>query len=299
MNMSNFLYRVYVIVRRFSRALGIMGWIDRSMPVIKAARWMRESIAGGSTVVITEPMYGHRMQTNPDYIDLIKGQGYEKGTTKLFTELVKEGMNVVDIGANIGYYTLLAARRVGPHGRVYAFEPEPQNFKLLTENLRLNGYKNVIAVQKAVSNKSGTVSLFLGMRGSGTHSLVSTRDYSKEAIGIEAVTLDEFFEKAGTPDIHVIKMDIEGWEIEALDGMRNTVIHNSPLSMLLEFYPWGLLTRNMNPKALIDKVTQLGFSISIIDDETGQTTSLSEYHRGQIDQFVVKHKTAVNLLAQK
>jgi FkbM family methyltransferase len=269
------------------------------MPVIKAARWMRESIAGGSTVVITEPMYGHRMQTNPDYIDLIKGQGYEKGTTKLFTELVKEGMNVVDIGANIGYYTLLAARRVGPHGRVYAFEPEPQNFKLLTENLRLNGYKNVIAVQKAVSNKSGTVSLFLGMRGSGTHSLVSTRDYSKEAIGIEAVTLDEFFEKAGTPDIHVIKMDIEGWEMEALDGMRRLIMRNSPLKLVVEFYPWGLLGRGMRPLALTSKLMELGFALSVIDEETGQATPFAEYHCGQAVEFVEKNKGSVNLLCQK
>jgi FkbM family methyltransferase len=273
--------------------------IDRSRLVIRAARWMRERITGSAIVVVTERIDGHRIGINSDYIDLLKGQGYEKGTTRVFAELVKEGMNVIDIGANIGYYTLLAARRVGPKGKVYAFEPEPQNFKLLIENIQLNGYKNVVAVQKAVSNRAGTASLFLGLRGSGSHSLLSSRDYGKETIAIKTVTLDEFFEKKGSPAIQMIKMDIEGWEMEALDGMCRLIKRNSPLKMVVEFYPWGLLSRDINPLALTSKLRELGFTISIIDDETGQTTPFAEYHHGQLDKFVSRHKTSVNLLAQK
>jgi FkbM family methyltransferase len=297
--MSNFLYRLYVIVRWLCQSLGIMHRIDRSRLVIRAARWMRERITGSAFVVITEQIDGHQIKVNSDYVDLLKGQGYEKGTTKVFTELVKEGMNVVDIGANIGYYTLLAARRVGPQGRVYAFEPEPGNFKLLTENIRLNGYENVVAVQKAVSNRAGTASLFLSLRGSGAHSLLSSRDYGKETIAIKTVTLDKFFAKERSPAIQVIKMDIEGWELEALDGMRRLIAHNSPLKMVAEFYPWGLLSRDISPQALTSRLIELGFTISVIDDETGQTTPLSDYHRGQLDKFITRHKTSVNLLAQK
>ncbi|MCJ7514892.1 MAG: FkbM family methyltransferase [Dehalococcoidia bacterium] len=260
---------------------------------------MREHITGGDVVVVTEQIDGHRIQINPDYIDLLRGQGYEKGTTKLFIQLVKEGMTVVDIGANIGYYTLLAARRVGPHGRVYAFEPGPQDFKLLTGNLRLNGYNNVVAIQKAVSNKTGTAPLFLSPRGSTAHSLLSSRDNSKETIAIETVALDGFFDREGCPAIQVIKMDIEGWEMEALDGMRRTIMRNSPLKMIMEFIPWLLLSRGMRPLALTEKLMELGFTISIIDEETGQTTPLAEYHSGQPAEFITKHKSAVNLLCQK
>ena len=276
-----------------------MHWIDRSPPVIIAARWMREHITRGDVVVITEPIDGHQMQINPDYIDLLKRQGYEKGTTRVFTELVKEGMNVVDIGANVGYYTLLAARRVGPHGKVYAFEPGPQDFKLLTGNLQLNGYENVIAIQKAVSNETGTASFFLSPRGSTAHSLLPSRDYSKETIAIETVTLDEFFEKARSPAIQVIKMDIEGWEIEALDGMRRTIIGNNQLTMIVEFIPWLLLSRGMSALALTDKLMELGFTISVVDEETGQTTPFAEYHFGRQAKALSKHKSAVNLLCQK
>jgi FkbM family methyltransferase len=276
-----------------------MHWVDRSALVIRAARWMREHITGSAVVVVTEQIDGHQIQVGSDYIDLLKGEGYEKGTTKVFTELVKEGMNVVDMGANIGYYTLLAARRVGPHGRVYAFEPEPQNFKLLAENIRLNGYENVVAVQKAVSNETGAAALFLSLRGSGSHSLLPSRDYGKETIAIETVTLDEFFEKEGSPTIQVIKMDVEGWEIEALGGMRRLLMRNSPLKMIVEFYPWGLLSRGMSPLALTDKLIELGFKVSVIDEGTGQTTPFAEYHFEQSAKFIIKHKTIVNLLAQK
>jgi FkbM family methyltransferase len=297
--MSNFLYRLYVLVRRLCQSLGIMPWIDRSKLVIRAARWMRERITGRAIVVVTERVDGHKIGINSDYVDLLKGEGYEKGTTKVFTELVKEGMNVVDIGANIGYYTLLAARRVGPNGRVYAFEPEPQNFKRLRENIQLNGYKNVVAVQKAVSHQAGTASLFLGVRGSGSHSLLSSRDYGKETIAIETVTLDEFFKKEGSPAIQVIKMDVEGWEMEALDGMRRLVMGNSPLAMVVEFYPRGLLSRGMSPLALTSRLIELGFTISLIDEETGEATPFDEHHLGQLAEFVDRHKSAANLLCQK
>ena len=297
--MSNFLYRLYIIVRWLCQSIGIMHWIESSTLAIRAARWTREHITGGGVVVVTEKIDGHQMQINPDYIDLLRGQGYERGTTKVFTELVKEGMNVVDIGANIGYYTLLAARRVGLHCRVYAFEPEPYNFKILTENIRLNGYNNVIAIQKAVSNESGTAPLFLSPRGDGWHGLLSPKDYSKEAIAVKTVTLDEFFETEGCPAIQVVKMDIEGWEIEALDGMHRFIIRNNPLAMIVEFTPRLLLTRDMSPLALMDKLMELGFTISVIDEDSGQTAPFAEYHSGKPSEFVTKHRTSVNLLAQK
>jgi FkbM family methyltransferase len=299
MNASKFLYRVYVIIRWFSRALGIMRWVDRSKFSIQAAHWMRERIAGAEVVVARDPIDGHEMKLTPDYVDLIKGGGYEKGTTRVLTKLAKEGMNIVDIGANVGYYTLLAAKRVGSHGKVYAFEPEPRNFELLMENIRLNSYENVIATQRAVSNESGTASLFLSPRCSGAHSLVSTRDPGNETIAVGTVTLDEFFEREGWPAIQVIKMDIEGWEMEALDGMHKLIIRNSPLTIVVEFYPWGMLGRGMKPLALADTLTRLGFSLSVIDEETGRATPFAEYHHGQAVEFVEKTKGSVNLLCQK
>jgi hypothetical protein len=80
---------------------------------------------------------------------------YEPETTAVFLSLITDGDVVVDLGAHVGYYTLLAARRVGPEGRVFAFEPNPDNFRLLVKNIESNLYSNVIPVQKAVSNGRG------------------------------------------------------------------------------------------------------------------------------------------------
>ena len=82
-------------------------------------------------------------------------------------------MTAVDVGANLGYYTLLFAELVGPKGQVYAFEPVPYNASLLNRSVRANGYTNVIAVAKAVSNATGATTLHLNAGNFGNHTIVS------------------------------------------------------------------------------------------------------------------------------
>jgi precorrin-6B methylase 2 len=83
------------------------------------------------------------------------GRAYEPMTTLAFHTLVQPGDRVVDVGAHVGYFTLLAARLCGPNGRVFAFEPHPDNFRLLERNIRENGAENVTAVRKAVADRAG------------------------------------------------------------------------------------------------------------------------------------------------
>src|SRR4030042_4007070 len=100
----------------------------------------------------------------------IKG-GWEVETIRLFKQLAKEGDTVVDIGAHIGYYTLLAARIVGDTGKVYAFEPDPANHDVLVGNIKLNGFQNVVTVRKAISDKNGQIELYLNEKNTGGHSI--------------------------------------------------------------------------------------------------------------------------------
>jgi len=143
---------------------------------------------------------------------------YEKHETELFSGVVKEGMTVVDLGANIGYYTLLAAKLVGEKGKVFAFEPEPHNFALLVKNIKANGYDNVVPVQKAVSNRSGTTRLFLHQEDAGRHKIYDSHD-SRDSIEVDVITLDSLGEDNQYP-IDLIKMDIEGAEMAALVGVE-------------------------------------------------------------------------------
>ena len=106
----------------------------------------------------TIAVHGHRMYLAADGrlppIDMSL-DAFEVETTKLFETLIKPGKVVIDLGAHVGYYTLLAARAVGPTGKVFAFEPDESNHFLLIKDIEINGYSNVVAVKQAVSNYVG------------------------------------------------------------------------------------------------------------------------------------------------
>jgi FkbM family methyltransferase len=202
---------------------------------------------------------------------------HEKATTELFKKTVKEGNVVIDLGANIGYFSLLAARFVGKNGKVYSFEPEPKNYSYLIKNIKLNNYDNVIAIQKAVSNKIGKTKLYICSYDAGHHTInqiEGIKAYRPEAIinekdfvEIETVTLDEFF-KDKEDLIDVIKIDVEGAEVLTLAGMDRILKVNKKLKMFIEFFP--LLIREMgnSPEEFIRKLSEnYGFSIFIIPDD--------------------------------
>ncbi len=140
----------------------------------------------------------------------------EPETARLFKEVIRPGDTVVDIGANVGFFSLLAARLVGTAGRVYAFEPEPQNFALLTKNIALNGYTHVVAYRKAVWRRAGLVKLYLSNAlDTGAHTLRpkhATRYFDQDrdghAIEVECVVLDAFL-APGSREVSSIGVETE------------------------------------------------------------------------------------------
>jgi len=124
---------------------------------------------------------------------------YEEGTTLLFKRTLQPGWVVADVGAHVGYYTLLAAQIVGSEGRVFSFEPDPTNFSLLRRNIELNRLRNVVAVPKAVADRDMRLKLFQDPQGNDRHSICLSSYACKHgtSIEVEAITLDEFFESQG------------------------------------------------------------------------------------------------------
>lgn len=184
---------------------------------------------------------------------------YEPDTILLFKSLIRPGMTIVDIGAHIGFYSLLSARLVGSEGKVYAFEPEPSNYALLLKNITANRYENVvIAINKAVTNKPGPVSFFLGVR-SDVHSLFHKPWSSSQTITVEGTTLDDFFQSEGWPPVDLIKMDIEGAEKAALETMKQLVGKNQSLKLIIEFSPGNQATAGVSNEEFFDTLVKLGF----------------------------------------
>src|SRR5579863_10315948 len=136
----------------------------------------------------------------------------EPGPTRLFKEMVKPGMVVVDIGANIGIYTLETARLMAPTGRVYSFEPAPRVFGILKDNIQVNGFRElgiIHARQVAVSDRAGTAQFYIHSRNSG-HSSLFPDEGADEKLMVQTITLDQALESIGQVD--VVKIDAEGSE---------------------------------------------------------------------------------------
>jgi len=205
--------------------------------------------------------WGFKMFVNGSSIghDLIVKGIYEPKTSILFSKVAKEGDTVVDFGANIGYYTLLASKIVGKSGRVYSFEPEPENYKLLLENLKLNNSCNVIPLQKAVLNREGTIKLYLDKDDPGRHTIIPlSLNSSKGFIEVECVVPDKYFKGR---KIDVIKMNVEGAEYLVLLGMTKLINENKTISLFVEFSPSHVKRTGHNPSAFIDMLLNLNFEI--------------------------------------
>jgi FkbM family methyltransferase len=200
---------------------------------------------------------------DPDSLGYLMGT-FEQHTCELFDRLIEEGMTVVDAGANIGFYSLLAARKVGPTGRVFAFEPEPANFALLGKNVEINGYRNIQTFPEALTTKKGRVALYISREGSGSHSIYRDNAVSSENIEVESISFDDFWEAEGRPSIGFIKMDIEGAEAAALEGMQRFLNATPSLTMISEFFPGALRAAGTEPESYLRRLAALGFQVQAL-----------------------------------
>jgi FkbM family methyltransferase len=169
---------------------------------------------------------------------LWKYYGLESYNMKIVEKIVDEGDVVIDLGANIGYYTLNLSRFVGKGGKVFAFEPADENFRLLTKNVVENSCDNVICIKKAVSEKTGVIKLYICGEHSGDHRIYDSKD-SRPSVEIDSTTIDDFMDEVGVvPDF--IKMDIQGSEYLAMKGLAGVIKKNPNVVILSEFDPFLL-----------------------------------------------------------
>jgi FkbM family methyltransferase len=236
----------------------------------------------------TAVIQGHRMCLGAnDDLNLSVDGLFTPQETGAFRREVHEGATVIDIGANIGYFTLLFARLVGPTGRVFAFEPEPTNFDLLRMNVELNGYSNVTLIPKAVSDISGTGRLYLA-KHKGDGRIFDSHD-GRESIPIDTVRLDDFFH-GYQRSIDLIKVDIQGAEPAALRGMTKLIERHPQVRIILEFWPIGLKLFGEDPEGFLRSLEDLGFSFWNLDEQYERsvpttTSELLDRYPAQAEDF--------------
>jgi FkbM family methyltransferase len=221
---------------------------------------------------------------------------YEPATSFVFERLVTPGDLVVDAGAHWGYFTLLAATLCGETGRVIAFEPHPRNVSVLTKNLRANHLDNVDVVAKAVSDREGPAKLFLS-RGSGGSSLNPVPPEFSSAqndyLSVETVTLDRFFADSGRRPA-LVKIDIEGAEPAAFEGMKTLIRETPDLVLITEFNPFYL--PGAGGEAFLERLMEQALELAIIDDARFRIEAGAPQ---QVLQQALNKGYTVNLLAAR
>lgn len=207
-------------------------------------------------------------------------QPYEPVLLKWVKEHVMSGDIVVDVGANIGYYTMMLAKAVGPKGKVFAFEPEPNNFELIKKNIDANGFTNIIPINSAVGKENGMLKLYISKpewNGSnGMHRIYPSVFCEDSPIDISVLSLDTFFNNKKiwidendtlmlsdglVNDISFVKIDAEGAELDVLKGMTN-ILNNKRLSMLVEYGPACVREKGDNPYETVDILKNANFNFN-------------------------------------
>lgn len=218
---------------------------------------------------------------------------WELAETQIFRSFVRQGMTVVDIGANIGYYSLIAARLVGPTGKVFAFEPSPRNVTFLKRNIAANGYRNITVIPKAVTDYSGITQFDIDPASSGTHRISPSKGRSNSILA-ETISLDDYFTGHAARDTRVdfIKMDAEGAEPAILAGMRQLLERNPKVELLTEFSPAAIRMFGASPELFLRDLRDQGFAIYPVSNSGAAALALEP---GENASFVASF-ASVNLL---
>lgn len=190
----------------------------------------------------------------------------EPKEVQFFLSLLDSGMTVFDVGANLGMYTLLAARRVGPTGRLHAFEPTPVVAERLRNNVRLNELSNVVVNQVAVSDCAGVATFFL-REGSDRNTLGSGEGVP---IQVPTVTLDGYLESQGLGAVDVLKIDVEGAEVMALRGGARLLTGPGAPVILIEFNTRALKAAGADPAELRGLLEEYGYSCYTLEPYAGE-----------------------------
>ncbi len=194
----------------------------------------------------------------------VYGEDHVNSYMKNHLGLEKGGI-MLDVGANIGWYSLVMAKECGL--KIYAFEPDPFNFSALTRNITNNRIKGVEAFQNAIADREAKMKLHLYKSyNTGRHSLI---DHGKTGkfVEVDTLTVDGFMEKQGlsTASVEMFKIDIEGFEMAAFRGARETLKRTRYI--FSEFSPEIMKTIHENPAAFTDLFENLGFKAFDISDE--------------------------------
>lgn len=218
--------------------------------------------------------------------DIARTGRWEPLETELMRRLLPHYRLFIDLGANIGWYTVIAGLLLKGRGEVDAFEPAASNFRLLERNVGVNELDNVRLHQAAVGSRTGTTELFLAADNQGDHSLHGSGE-QRPSERVPLTTLDAHFGAAPT-DPFLLKADTQGAEPAVLAGARQLLRRGSDASaFILEFWPFGTVASGWTMAGYLDAIEDLGRQVYVLDETAGclwrsSVTGLAEALAGDL-----------------
>jgi FkbM family methyltransferase len=195
----------------------------------------------------------------------VRDDNYERDVTALFRSILRPGMSVIDIGANIGYFTMLAASLVGPQGRVLAIEPNPRNVRLLEASRRANRFDHVTVAQTAAGRETGLLVLNTSYSNGTTSAPPDELGQFLSAEAVPCLRLDSLFGANATVDL--IKVDVEGAEFNALLGGEATIRRCRPF-IISEFSPAMMPgISQISGEDYLRWLIALGYRLSVVEPD--------------------------------
>lgn len=225
---------------------------------------------------------------------LITTGHYEPFERNLVLLTLEEGDWALDIGGNIGYHAIHMAQAVGATGQIVSCEPAPQNFALLQKNISENQFQDRVQChQCAIGSEQGTLNLFLNEQNRGDHRIFSTTSDPRNSIAVPVYPLDDLIPLGSA--IKLIKMDIQGAEWMALQGMTRILSENENIHIFMEFWPHALREAQTPIAHMLDFVFENHFHAYQILERQSQMISLSRSKLGEMAQTTEEY----NLLLLK
>lgn len=249
-------------------------WLLRVLPSrlkLKIVRAIYKPIVRLRQGTITVDGFTVRYPQSMDYCYALKE--HEPEVKALLSQILKPGMTAIDIGANVGYHTLIMAKQIGSQACVYAVEASEDNLRWLQENLTRNHIENVKTMPYAAGEMSGERIFYVHADG-GANNLYEATAKAHEVI-VREVRLDDVI----TGKIDLIKIDIEGGEIAALHGMQRILQENPQIHLIVEWNPVALSKAGYAPEQLPRLLLEMGYKVTIIDDP--QFTSIEQVLESQ------------------
>jgi FkbM family methyltransferase len=266
-------YRSYGLAAFLARLLQPWRWLaggpsmrEQLEQLVKESR--RQTTYVGNDLLLTRTDFGYLMLLDARDLSLSLHIGatgsYEEYIGQTLISLLRPGMTFVDVGANIGYFSLLGAMIVGAGGRVVAYEPDPDICAILKKNFLLNSYRWGEARQAALTDKGGTGFLHRAENGSGWSTMIwpafpaGMRDVSLE---VPTATLDDDLAALGLSRVDVVKIDAQGSEGLIWNGMKATVRNNPQIAIICEFLPARIAASGVDPRRMLDEIRGVGLAI--------------------------------------